>query len=182
MGMMQQLLSPGMQDGDEADLGAQVFGIGGDGAQGLGAGVEEQIIEQRLILEGDGRDRLGDGKDDVEILNPVQQLGLAFVEPLRAGERLALGAGAMATAVIGDALMAAAVALLDMAPEGGGATAFNGAHGAQLPPAERRGMRLPIRGPGVAEHVRHFERRGGHRGRSEVGWRSGRRWRGFRPG
>ena len=182
MGMMQQLLAPGMQDGDEADLGAQVLGIGGDGAQGLGAGVEEQIVERGLVLKGDGRDRLGHGKDDVEILDPVEQLGLAIFEPLRAGERLALGAGAMATTVIGDALMAAAVALLDMATEGGGATAFDGAHGAQLPPAERRGMRLPVSGPAVAEHVRHFEGRGGHRRRSEIGRRGGRRWRGFGPG
>src|ERR1700674_4748526 len=142
-----------MQDGDEADLGAQVFGIGSDGAQSLGAGVEEQIVEWGFLLKGDGRDWLGDGKDDVEILDPVEQLGLAIFEPLGARERLALGAGAMATAVIGDALMAAAVALLDMATEGGSATAFDGAHGAQLPPAERRGMRLPVNGPAVAEHV-----------------------------
>jgi hypothetical protein len=50
-----------------------------------------------------------------------------------------------------------------MATEGGGATAFDGAHGAQLPTAERCGMRLPISGPAVAEDIRHFERRGGHR-------------------
>jgi hypothetical protein len=56
----------------------------------------------------------------VEILDPVEQLGLAIFEPLGARERLALGAGAMATTVVGDALMAAAVALLDMATEGGG--------------------------------------------------------------
>ena len=178
---MQQLLSPGVQDGDETDLGAQVFGIGGDGAQSLGAGVEEKIVEGGFVLKGDRRDRLGDGKDDVEIVDPVEQLGLPIFEPLRAGERLALGAGAVATAVIGDALMAAAIALLDMATEGSAATAFNGAHGAQLPAAKRRGMRLPVSGPAVAEHVRHFEARGGHRRRSEIGGRGGRRWRGYGP-
>jgi hypothetical protein len=171
-----------VQDGDEADLGAQVLGIGSDGAQGLGAGVEEQIVEGGFVLKGDRRDRLGHGKDDVEVIDPGEQLGLAIFEPLRAGEGLALGAGAMATAVIGDALMAAAVTLLDMATEGGGATAFDGAHGAQLPPAERRGMRLPISGSGVAEDIRHFEWRGRHRRQSEIGRGRGRRWRRYGPG
>ncbi len=46
MGMMQQVLSPGVQDGEEADLGAQVLGIGGDGAQGFGAGVKEQVVDE----------------------------------------------------------------------------------------------------------------------------------------
>lgn len=45
--VVQQVLAPGVQDGDEADLGAQVSAIGGDGAQGLGGGVEQD--EGRLV-------------------------------------------------------------------------------------------------------------------------------------
>ena len=58
MRMMKQVLAPGVQHGEEADLGAQVLGIGGDGAQGLGGGAEEQAVDERLVLIGDG----GDGR------------------------------------------------------------------------------------------------------------------------
>jgi hypothetical protein len=40
MRMAQQLLIPGIQHAEEADLGAQVAGITGDLKQGLGAGAE----------------------------------------------------------------------------------------------------------------------------------------------
>jgi hypothetical protein len=46
--MMQQVLPPGVRDRDEADLGAKVFGIGGDRAQGLGAGAEQDVVERFL--------------------------------------------------------------------------------------------------------------------------------------
>ena len=40
MGMVQQLLIPGVQYAEESDLGAQVFRIAGDLEQSLGAGAE----------------------------------------------------------------------------------------------------------------------------------------------
>jgi hypothetical protein len=43
--MMQQILPPRVQDRYEADLGAQMFGVGGDRAQRLGAGAKQQIVE-----------------------------------------------------------------------------------------------------------------------------------------
>ena len=50
MGMEQQVLSPGVQNADHADLRAQVFGIGGDFQQGLRAGGEQQVVEQTRVL------------------------------------------------------------------------------------------------------------------------------------
>jgi hypothetical protein len=49
MRMVQQILSPGVQDGEEADLGAEALGIGGNGLQGLGAGLEEDFIHRLFI-------------------------------------------------------------------------------------------------------------------------------------
>lgn len=40
MGMVQQLLIPGVQRAEESNLRAQVFGIAGDVEQSLGAGAE----------------------------------------------------------------------------------------------------------------------------------------------
>ena len=113
--MMLQVLPPGVQHRDEADFGAQVFRIGSDRAQGFGAGAEQDIVEHAFVLPGERRDGLGQREDHVEILDPGQQLSLPVFEPLRAGERLALRAGAMPARVVGDALVTAGVALFDMA-------------------------------------------------------------------
>jgi hypothetical protein len=47
MRVMQQVLAPGVQDGDETDLGTQVLRVGGDGAQGLGGGMEQDVVDHR---------------------------------------------------------------------------------------------------------------------------------------
>ena len=44
-----EVLSPGVEDGEEADVGAEVVGVPGDGEQGLGGGAAQ------------------DGEDDVEV-------------------------------------------------------------------------------------------------------------------
>ena len=41
VGVMLQVLPPGVEDGQEADLGPEVPGVGGDLLQGLGGGTEE---------------------------------------------------------------------------------------------------------------------------------------------
>ena len=43
--MQAQVLSPRMQNAEEADPGSEVLGVGCDFKHGLGAGAEEQIIE-----------------------------------------------------------------------------------------------------------------------------------------
>jgi hypothetical protein len=50
MRMMLQLLIPGVEDAEETDLGAQVPRMARDFQQGLGAGAEQQIVENLLVL------------------------------------------------------------------------------------------------------------------------------------
>ena len=38
MGVIPQVLRPGMQDGEDRGAGAEMLGIGGEGEQGLGRG------------------------------------------------------------------------------------------------------------------------------------------------
>ena len=37
-----------MQHGGDADAGAEMLGIGGDRGQGLGGGLEQEIVDDRL--------------------------------------------------------------------------------------------------------------------------------------
>jgi len=82
---------PGVQERDEADLGTQVFRISGDRAQDLGAGAKQDVVKRFLILVGKRRDRFGQSKDHMEVLDLGEQFGLAVFKPLGAGKRLTLG-------------------------------------------------------------------------------------------
>ncbi len=117
MGVVQQILPPAVQHGEEADLGAEMLGTGGDGAQSLGGGAEQQTVDKRLVLVGDGSNGLRQREDDVEVLC-VEKLGPTILQPLRSGQRLAAGTMPVAAAVEGDAPVAALVARFDVPPRG----------------------------------------------------------------
>ena len=113
VGMVQQVLTPTVQHGEEADLGAEVFGIGGNGAQGFGGGAEENAVDHFLVLVRDGGNLFRQREDDMEVLG-VEELGVAMFDPLRPRERLAFRAVAISTGVVRDALCA----LIARAPGG----------------------------------------------------------------
>jgi hypothetical protein len=58
-----------VQNGQDADLGTEVLGIGGDLQQGLRGGVEENSVDHPRILQSDGADQFRDREDHVEILD-----------------------------------------------------------------------------------------------------------------
>ena len=69
-----------MQDGGDADPGAEMLGVGGNRQHGLGRRLEQQIVDHGLVLVGDGADLGGQREDDVEI-GDRKQLGLALLHP-----------------------------------------------------------------------------------------------------
>ena len=82
-------------------------------ARRLGRSAEENTVNLFFVLISDGGNLFRQREDDVEILDG-QQFGLAVCEPLSAGQGLALGTVSIGTGVIGRALVAAAVTLLQM--------------------------------------------------------------------
>ena len=98
----------------------------------------------------------------MEILDAIEQLGLSIIEPLRPGQRLAFGTVAIPAAIVGNALVATGIALFNMAAKSSGAALLDGAHGAQLPAAQRIGMLLTVGRSVPAKDVRHFEWQRGH--------------------
>jgi len=91
MRIVREGLSPGMQHGNETNVGAEVLWIASDGAQSLRCGPKQQIVDHALILQRDGGDRRGQGEYHVKILNR-QQVRSAVLKPPRLGERLTLRA------------------------------------------------------------------------------------------
>ena len=45
VGMVLQILAPGVQDGQDGDLGTEVFWRGGDFAKGLGRTLEQDAVD-----------------------------------------------------------------------------------------------------------------------------------------
>jgi hypothetical protein len=95
-----------------------MLGIGSDGAQRLAHSPKKNVVGVLLVLKGDCRDGLRQGEDHVEILG-VEKLRATLLQPLGTSKRLALGTMPIATAVVTDALMVTAIALLDMTTERG---------------------------------------------------------------
>ncbi len=91
MGMVRHRRSPGMQDRGDADAGAEMLWIGGNGQECLSRSLEQQIMDRRLVLIRDVRDRGRRCEDDVEILDRQQVLH-ARQHPVPRRGTLALGA------------------------------------------------------------------------------------------
>src|SRR5512137_1596155 len=161
MRMMLQILAPGMEYGDEANLRAQVLGSRGDRAQGLGGGVKQDVVDYGLILICNRGDRLGQRKDHMEIFNG-KEVGLAIFQPLRTDQRLAFRTVPVAATVVGNALMAATIALLNMAAESGSTATLDRAHDTALPTAEGISVLLAVGSTGLVENIRHLEPGGVH--------------------
>ena len=77
--MMGQRRSPGVEHGGQADAGAEMLGVAGDGDQGLGGGLEQDAIDRRLVVVGDVGDRHRQGEDHMIVGNP--ELGITYLMP-----------------------------------------------------------------------------------------------------
>ena len=81
-----------MQNRKEADRGAQMLGVGGNGEQRFGNSAEENAINHFFVEKGDFGDLFGQSENDVEVLDR-QQFGMPACEPLRPRHTLALPRG-----------------------------------------------------------------------------------------
>src|SRR5437868_3977207 len=100
--VMMQVLSPGMKDRNDADLGAEMFGVGGDRAQCRGHCLEQDGVNCGLVLERDLGDRCRQCEDDMEIWDG-QQLSLPGGEPLPSRRSLTLRTVSVAAGIVGAA-------------------------------------------------------------------------------
>jgi hypothetical protein len=65
----------------------------------FGRGVEQDIVDQSLVVKGDGGDLLRHSEDDVKV-GHGQEFGSSVFKPLGTGQRLALWAVAIAAGVV----------------------------------------------------------------------------------
>ena len=94
-----QVLSPGVQHAEEADLGAEMLGVGGDLQQRRGAGAEQQIVEHASCSARPAEQFVGQREDDVEVAAPAAVLGVRAASQRSRALRLALRAVPVAAGV-----------------------------------------------------------------------------------
>ena len=156
VGMQEQVLSPGVQDGDDADLGSEVLRIGCDFQQSLRAGGEQQIVKQARVLQSQHVQFVRHGEHHMEIAG-VEEFAFPCRQPAFARLRLTLGAVAISTRVVGDGLITATRASIAMPAQGGGAAALNGTKGFELLKVEARSIPIQEAIALHAENVGHLE-------------------------
>jgi hypothetical protein len=146
-----------VEHGGEPDAGAEVFGVGRDGDQGLGGGFEQQVIDDRLVVIGDVGDRSRQGEDDMEIRHG-QEIGLAVGQPFLGSSGLALWAMPIAAGVVSDAQVRAVLTALDVPAQRRCSAALDRRHDLELAEAHMAGMRGTPSRPAAAEDLRHLDR------------------------
>ena len=94
MGVMVELLAPGMEHGEPADLCAEMLGVPGDVLKRLRDRAKEEPIEQTRVLQRQGTQVVRQGKDPMDVWR-VEHLALPGREPRGLGRAMAFGAAAM---------------------------------------------------------------------------------------
>ena len=131
MRMVLQLLVPGMEDAEEADSSAEALRIACDLDQRGGAGFEQQVVDDSLVLQSERRQFVRQREHDVRIWRG-QQLLSSGIHPAVPGIGLAARAMPVSARVIGDGPVTAGRAFIEMSAEGGCATALNGGEHFQM--------------------------------------------------
>ena len=155
--MMLERLAPGMEHGENAEVGTEMARIGGEFAQRLGRGPKQDGVNARLVLEGDPGDRGRQGENDMEIGNG-QEFGFSLAQPSLAGRPLTFGTVPIAAGVVGDADRAAIVTLFDMTAKRRRAARRDGAHDAAFATAQMAGVILAKSLAMVAKDIRQLDR------------------------
>ena len=120
MGVEGEILGPRVEDQQEAGKGAEEAGIGGEFEQGLGAGLEQQVVERAGMAEEKGAQAVRHGEDDME-MRDGEDAGQRAFNPLGAFTPLAFWAVAIAAGIVGkDLNVGTGGADLDMTAQLGG--------------------------------------------------------------
>src|ERR1700680_1452165 len=123
--MKSELLSPGVQHAEEADLRTEVFWITCDLQKRFRTRAKQEIVDDLLILQGEWRQLARQGEDHMHIPRREKLLATRR-KPAVASTGLTLRAVPVAARVVGDGAMSAAGAFIKVAAERGSATPRHG--------------------------------------------------------
>jgi hypothetical protein len=116
-----------MEHRKKADLGSKMLGVEGNLHKRFGAGPEQQVVEELLVLQQEWRELVRQGKNYVEVADGEQFFLASSREPAPPSRDLTLGAVPIATGVENDDPMATTGALMEMSTQDCGTAVGDGA-------------------------------------------------------
>jgi hypothetical protein len=167
MRVMVQLLAPGVQDGEAADLRPEMLGVPSDVLERLGDRAKEQTIEVARVLQRQRPEVVRQGKDHMDV-GRIKDLILPGGQPRGLSRPMAFGTAAVPTRVVRLDLVPTVVAVGDMAPEGDGPAYGNGAQGPVLRAREGGSITCQEVRAMLAHDIGHFQWRPTHGSRSNA--------------
>jgi hypothetical protein len=156
MRMMLQLLVPRVEDTEEADFGAQMSGMASDFEQGLGAGAEQQIVENLLVLQRQGCQKMRKGEDHVHVAGGQEFLPTRL-QPTVAGLGLTLGTVPISARVVRDGAIPTAGTLIAVPAERGGAATLDGRQHFEMLAGDPATTRFDEFLPRPADEIGHLQ-------------------------
>jgi hypothetical protein len=78
VGMIHEVLAPGVENGDASDLCPKMFGVVCEFRKGFGDRTEEKIVDGLTVHGDQGMEFRGKSKDHMEILNGEEVLPACF--------------------------------------------------------------------------------------------------------
>jgi hypothetical protein len=162
MRMDPELLIPGVQHTEKANLGTEVSGIASDFEKSFRAGTKQEIVDHLFVPQHQWGQVPGECEDHVQIARREQFL-LTRRDPFFASRGLTLRAMAITAAVIRDrSTVCAAGALIKMSAERSRTTPRNGQQHFDMPPTDPLAVSLDEGSSRRADEIGNLERRWGH--------------------
>jgi hypothetical protein len=149
--VVHEVLSPGVEDGEKGDFTAEIFFIAGKTLERLGDRLEQNRIERLFIPERECVEFFGNGKDDMEVMHG-QKVPCSQLDPTGPQQGLTFRAMPVSAGVIGDTLVIAVVAAVDVAAQSRGPARHDGV-GDLVVIGGQRAVGFVVTGKGVSENV-----------------------------
>jgi hypothetical protein len=105
MRMMLKILAPGVEHAQKTDFRTEMLGVGGYFQQSRGAGTEQEIVDDLLVLQSQPGKLVGERENDMHVADREQFLA-ALGQPFVAGIRLAFWAMPVTAGIERDGFMA----------------------------------------------------------------------------
>jgi hypothetical protein len=81
VGMVHEVLTPGMEDADHPNRCAEMFRVLGEFQEGLGGRVKKHVVQDLPVSQNQGIEFGGEGEDYMEVFNG-QEVLTARLDPL----------------------------------------------------------------------------------------------------
>jgi hypothetical protein len=120
-----------VQHGSDAEARPEMLRIDGDRQHRLRCRLEQKIVDQRLVVEGNAGDLSWQCEDDVEV-SDWQEIGLPLGKPGASSSTLAFRTVPVSAGIVGDPPLSAILTGLDMSAQGSGAAVLDRGHDLEL--------------------------------------------------